>query len=294
MKIIFVGVFSPNSTNVSQARGFEENGWEVLRYDYRAKLKDMNRNQRDSDLIDFCNIIKPDYILFSKCNKMHGRVIDECKKNSKTILWYMDAMHNFDSELQTKIIKSDYFICGVEGVVPHGKKLNKKSFFVNQCPDESYNFYKESEKLYDISFIGAADNSSIHSERRNFISLLKKEFGEKFHHFEGKFRLEHNDIVNQTKINLNFSPSDRTGTSVRTFKILASGGFLLTNPWLGMEPNFIPRKHFCIFESTDELLTRINYYLDHEKEREKIAKNGLKKSKELLPKSWAKKIINLL
>ena len=35
MKIIFVGAFGEKSTNVAQARGFEENGCEVTNFPYR-------------------------------------------------------------------------------------------------------------------------------------------------------------------------------------------------------------------------------------------------------------------
>ena len=44
-------------------------------------------------------------------------------------MWYMDAMHNFDSELREKIKRCDYFFCGVEGVIPHGLKHNTQTFF---------------------------------------------------------------------------------------------------------------------------------------------------------------------
>ncbi len=39
MKILHVAVFTPQSTNVGQADGFESLGHEVIRYDYRAMAK---------------------------------------------------------------------------------------------------------------------------------------------------------------------------------------------------------------------------------------------------------------
>ena len=76
MKIIFVAVFTPNSTNVSQSRGFKDNGYEVLEYDYRSKLHKLGGvKNRDNDLIKKVHTLKPDMVVFSKCNNMHHRVI---------------------------------------------------------------------------------------------------------------------------------------------------------------------------------------------------------------------------
>ena len=41
-KVLFVGVFHPNSTNVAQVRAFSNNGCQAYAYDYRAKLSKFN------------------------------------------------------------------------------------------------------------------------------------------------------------------------------------------------------------------------------------------------------------
>jgi len=295
MKILFVAVFTHNSTNVSQSRGFKENGCEVLEYDYRKKLIEFNNvYNRDSDLIDVAKKYKPDLVIFSKCNNMSYRVIDECNKISKTALWYMDAMNNFDGELIEKIKRCNYFICGVEGVVPHAEKFNKNCIFIQQCPDDLMNFLDhdlEDKWLDDISFIGSADSSAIHGDRVKYINFLKNSFSS-FKHYNGVYGLDHNKIVNQSKINLNFSPTDGSGVSVRIFKILASGGFLMTTSWKDMENTFIPGEDIIIFNSEEELKNKIEFYLKNEDIRNKIRLSGYNKVQNYLPKSWAKNIID--
>jgi hypothetical protein len=295
MKILFIAVFTPNSTNVSQSRGFKENGCEIIEYDYRKKLIEFNSiEKRDDDIINLVNTIKPNLVLFSKCNMMHYRVVEECNKISKTALWYMDAMYNFDSELIDKIKRVNYFFCGVEGVIPNAEKYNKNSIFIHQCPDEKMNFKINDHNctfIDDITFIGSVDSTQIHSDRLKYINRLKNEFNG-FKHYNNVFGLKHNEIVNCSKINLNFSPTDSSGVSVRIFKILSSGGFLMTTPWTDMEKTFTPDKDIVIFNNEDELVEKIKYYLTNENDRIKISTNGYQKVREYLPKNWSNKIIN--
>ena len=64
MKILHVAVFTPNSTNVWQADGFEALGHEVIRYDYRARITALSSyKNRDLELITLCQIEKPDIII---------------------------------------------------------------------------------------------------------------------------------------------------------------------------------------------------------------------------------------
>ena len=290
MKIVFVAVFTPNSTNVSQSRGFKDNGYDVLEYDYRSKLSRLGSVvKRDDDLIKTVENFNPDITIFSKCNNMHYRVIVGCNKYSKTILWYMDAINNFNGELIDKIKRVDYFVNGIEGVVPHGKKYNKNTIFLPQCPDEKMNFpLDDLDYKYNVTFIGNIQPNSTHADRLRYKNKIN------FTHFNNKYGLEHNKIVNQSKINLNFSHTSTNGASVRVFKILAAKGFLLTTPWKGMEKLFNIGEHLDVFTSPADLQKKINYYLYHEEERNKIRVQGNKIVQKYLPINWAKKMVSII
>ena len=86
--------------------------------------------QRDLDLIEYVKQIKPQVIVFSKGDGIHPSVIEECNKYSKTVLWYMDALHNFNHNLIEKIKKGTSFACGVPGVNSEALKYNPNTFFV--------------------------------------------------------------------------------------------------------------------------------------------------------------------
>jgi len=286
MRILYVAVFTPNSTNVSQSRGFKDNGHTVYEYDYRARVRKTGGVvERDNELIKLAKDWEPELVIFSKCNIMHYRVLDEINKFSKTCLWYMDPMNNFNQELIDKIKRATFCISGVESITNEMIRYNKKSYFVHQCPDEKLNRKLDDvEFKRDVVFIGSIDGG-VHSDRSNY----KKEV--KFEHHINVFGDEHNRIINETRINLNFAPTDKSGCSVRLYKIMASGGFVMTTPWNNMEETFTPNEHLVIFESVDELKEKIRYYLDNPEEREKIRKSGYKKVQDYLPKSWANNII---
>lgn len=289
IKILFVAVFKPNSTNVSQSRGLKQNGFSVYEYDYRESLRQFGGNvkERDDDLITLVSFLKPDVVIFSKCNNMHYRVVDECNKYSSTVLWYMDAMHNFDQELIEKIKRVNLFVSGVEGIIYYGKKYNKRTIFVPQCPDEKLNFLRRDiDYEYDVTFIGNVSSNGVHANRAQY----KKELN--FTHFTNAYGVDHNKIVNQSKINLNFSPVGGDGTSVRVFKILAAGGFLLTTPWKNMENTFEIGEHLDTFCSPDDLKEKIFYYLENYQERNNIRIAGYDLvQNNFMPVHWARRIV---
>lgn len=290
-KIIFVGVFTdPNSTNISQSRGFTQIGYEVINYDYRNRLVVLgNTIKRDNELINLVINENPEFIIISKGSGINYYVIDECNKYTKTCLWYMDASHNYNSELIEKVKRSTICICGVEEVRTMMLSENKNSYFVHQCPDEKLNFkIKNCQKIYDTMFIGSM-SSSMHKDRKKYLDDVK------FNYKNGVYGEEHNLIVNQTKINLSFAPIDGSGVSVRLYKLMASGGFVLTTPWNGIEKTFTIGKHLDVFNNSEELKEKIKFYLDNEQLRETISNNGhTLVEKNFLPNSWASKISELI
>ena len=82
-------------------------------------------------------------------------------------------------------------------------------------------------------------------------------------------------VFKKSRINLNISlRSIKSGMPLRAFDIMGSGGFLLSNYQEDFFENFTPGIDFVYYESEEDLLQKINYYLNHEDERIAIAKNG--------------------
>ena len=82
-------------------------------------------------------------------------------------------------------------------------------------------------------------------------------------------------VFRKSRINLNISlRSILSGIPQRAFDIMSSGGFLLSNFQSDFLDDFIPGEDFVYYESPDDLLAKIDYYLAHEAEREAIAASG--------------------
>lgn len=82
-------------------------------------------------------------------------------------------------------------------------------------------------------------------------------------------------VFKQSRINLNISlRSIKSGIPLRAFDIMGSGGFLLSNYQADFLDDFIPEEDFVYYESKEDLLSKIDYYLAHDEERAAIAQNG--------------------
>lgn len=85
-------------------------------------------------------------------------------------------------------------------------------------------------------------------------------------------------IFHNSKINLNISlRSIKSGIPLRCMDILGSGGFLLTNYQADFFLHFVPDEDFVYFDSKEDMLNKIDYYLSHEEQRAAIAASGYDK-----------------
>lgn len=82
------------------------------------------------------------------------------------------------------------------------------------------------------------------------------------------------------KIHLNISlRSIQTGIPQRAFDIMGCGGFLLSNFQSDFLDFFVPGEDLVLYESYQDLLDKVHYYLEHEEERRAIARRGYEKVK---------------
>jgi len=277
--ILFIGVFNNKSTNVSQATAFNKLGFNIIEYNYREMAAKFGELFRDNDIIQTCENKNPFLTIFSKCNQVHYRVIEECNKYSKTCLWFMDFISmSWDKELEEKIKRCTFSCFGIRKSFELAKSLFDNCYFIHEGFDEFINFPVQTNYKYDVTFIG-----NMRDERMPFFNHKK------FNIINNAYGQEHNKVVAQSKINLNFTTGE--GTSDRTYKILASKGFLLTQPWQEMELDFEPRKDFDIFSTPEEMNDKIKHYLKNEQERKLIAEYGYKTVQQYTRTNWAKEIL---
>ena len=128
-------------------------------------------------------------------------------------------------------------------------------------------------------------------ERMDLLEAVAKDYGVEFFTGDRDFArpnlrnrgpVEYYDkmpaVFKQSRINLNISLRGmRSAVPLRCFDIMGSGGFLLSNFQSGFLDMFVPGEDFVFYESKEDLLQKIGYYLAHEQERQAIAGNGYKK-----------------
>lgn len=283
MNILFVGVFSGDSTNVGQWLELERISSNFVdTFDYRrvSKLEGSDVMHKKLENLAENNY---DLIILSKCNQLNVKSIQPFRKRgTRVLLWYMDPMHNFNDELRQKILISDYVACALARPYHEAIKLNPRTSFVPE------GFYKKdyypvrvNGQDINVSFIG-----SLYGHRKEYIN-----FDTRISVFNNVFKKDHNNIVARSKINLNFTSG---GTSDRIYKILAAGGFLLTQPWPEMEKLFNPGKDFDLFRNKEEMKDKIYYYLKNKRDRDIIASNGIKSVQKYTYSNWAKEILEIV
>jgi len=130
------------------------------------------------------------------------------------------------------------------------------------------------EYKYDISFLGSID--SLHESRGGRISLLRQLYSAGYDvNTESAYGSDASRVYYESRINLGHAHSPHLGeNSVRDFKIMGSGGFLLTQWYRGIEEVMKEDVECAVYREAGDLLHKVRYYLENEEERERIAQNG--------------------
>ena len=96
-----------------------------------------------------------------------------------------------------------------------------------------------------------------------------------------------------SKINLNISLKGiEGGTIQRIMDVMGAGGFMLTNYCVETAELFEEDKEIVMYKTPEELFEKVEYYLQHDREREQIAKAGNAKVIECY--TYEKKLRHLL
>ena len=85
-------------------------------------------------------------------------------------------------------------------------------------------------------------------------------------------------VYNGSKINIYVTPrAIRSGVPLRVLEIMACQGFVLVNYQEDLAKEFEDGKELVMYRSLDEMVEKVQYYLEHEEERKQIARAGYEK-----------------
>lgn len=94
------------------------------------------------------------------------------------------------------------------------------------------------------------------------------------------YKREFPKVSKQSKINLNMTiRTIKSGLPLRIFSILGSKGFLITNFQPEIMELFSPGEDIVYYESMQDLIDKVEFYLNHEDERLRIIENGYNRVK---------------
>ena len=205
------------------------------------------------------------------------------KDRGKTIYVCSDAHINkegFDYRVN-KAKKFDYVIVNQLRFVDEFKKAGVKNpIFLPHAAEPSAYPHFEIIKKYDVCFIGHIQDVKNYNgfSRIDALDRLFKEFPNFFFGTRNPIKPEVNLFEDASKkfcmSRVVFNISIKDDLNMRNQEILSSGAFQLTNWIPTLDLLYKDRIHLVTYKTLDEMVEKARYYINHDEEREKIARAG--------------------
>ena len=141
------------------------------------------------------------------------------------------------------------------------------------------------KRVIPISFLGSSNSYRV--VRQDYIeSLINRGIDVHTGGGTGEERLtlkEYTHVFKKSQLSLNFSFSTRNTHQIkgRVFEVMLCGALLLESENDEITRFYTPYEDYVPFSDKDDLFEKVEYYLSHKEEREKIAERGKMKTKML-------------
>ena len=143
---------------------------------------------------------------------------------------------------------------------------NKRYFHLPVAYDPYTHYPRRKEQHNDVTFVGTKHEDRYFLTDVPNILIYGNGWGDTiFPVYDAKKR----KVYAQAKIIVNHHVAGDTSPNMRTFECLAMGSFLLSD----IVPDYLDRG-MVKYNSFDDLVTKIDYYIGHEDKRELIAAKG--------------------
>ena len=251
----------------------------IVHMDEYARTK----NQHVDNLLpQVCDTYKPDLTIISFLGTSPlnptMKSIDYIKsKNSKILMMWPDVSETCGiPQIREFKDHTDLHVCwGSENNVP--AEITEQILWLWAPQDEKlyYPVYFEEQGI-SASFLG----SMRYKERQDYIKfLLNKNVDVVVAGGQRENRLdatEYASIMRRSKIGINFpwSPFGFDQCKGRVWEILASRSLLLERENIATKRHLKPGEHYVEYSDANDLVEKIEYYLNNDKERIQIATNG--------------------
>ena len=262
---------------------------------YIRKLRKLNSFLYIKGINRIVKKFKPDFVL-AMAMYPFKEVFREIKKYSKLIFWAIDDPRFFNDEYFETVSIADFVLTQSFGSIRDYKEKGITHIeFLPLGFDQRFFYPMEINKDIDILFVGTLKWRKIGFKNilipaikkfKKRITLVINDYNEFKEH--NKFRevtilppvpwFKLNELFNRSKIVINIHVDvnkKRAGTfNYRDFETPGSGAFVISDYVEKMDLCFKPNVEIVMVNSPEETIENLNYYLDNEEERKKIANNG--------------------
>jgi len=253
---------------------------EVIAYDYGARLFEIGPKGINEEIIKLVRKEHPDYLIWTAGSyEFQESTFDSIRKEGTIVVGvFVDDTYRFDEYSKYWIPHIDYCVTSDIEAASKYRELGAKYILEPPITGDIVidRDWSKIEEKYNVSFVGHKGH-----DREKYIKELKKRnipiqlFGGERE--GGYVSLEEMlNIYWSSKINLNFSKTtfNKLQMKGRVFEVCMTGGFLLTEYVPYIENYFEIDKEIVCFKNSEEMIDKINYYLNHDEERRAIAKAG--------------------
>lgn len=182
--------------------------------------------------------------------------------------WVSDSHLGMEYRLE-KAKEFDYvFVCIPEHIDKFKEAVgHDRVYHLPHAGEPTCYKYSPTIKKYDVCFIGHLPTD----ERVDLLDRLFKEFPDFY--FGQRFFEEASDIYNKSKLVFNHCISKEA--NMRVFEGTLSGSAVVCSYSKNVEDlGYSHGKNIIFYHDADDMVEKVRYYLEHEDEREAIAKAG--------------------
>ena len=219
-----------------------------------------------------------------RCSKGRAQIRKSCP-NAKIVMWYGDLRNEETGQIPADMSEIDMMFVSNNAQ----KEFYKRVWQVKDCKFlplgcSRYEPQADGKFRFPFVFVGAKSTGKWQGHRAMDIMRLEKEGLKVINGAEPELREQImkriSEIYYSSKVVLDISHfTDIDGyTSNRFWVIPASCGFALTKRFPGCE-KFYPEGTRVYFDTIDECIEKMHYYLSHEKERDAIRVAGYEHAK---------------
>jgi glycosyltransferase involved in cell wall biosynthesis len=298
-KITFLGNFRVDfSTETHHANSLEALGHTVVRLqESEALTEEISREALDSDLFVWVHT----HGWKTVGNLSMHRALKRIKNAGiPTITYHLDLWLGLRRQAD---LQNDFFYKEIGHFFATDKLMAdwfneetdiKGHFLPAAVYDKEAYLHEEYDKdnfEYDVIFVGSKRYHPEYPYRPQLINFLRKKYGKRFLHVggDGDTGVVRGDALNKMyakskvaigdSLNINFNYPYYT--SDRLFESTGRGGFTIYPNILGLDEYFKPNEEIVFYEHGDlqDLKDKIDYYLEHDEEREAIRMAGHERTK---------------